>query len=79
MKEWMTNPDVRKTNESPLAYILSQHSDDTNISSAMNLLRKFSPWQIIQTYQNAKSHEKSSTIYKITMTSAHSSKGLTKI
>ena len=79
MKEWMTNPDVRKTNESPLAYILSQHSDDTNISSAMNLLRKFSPWQIIQTYQNAKSHEKSSTTYKITVTSAHSSKGLTKI
>ena len=76
MKEWMTNPDVRKTNESPLAYILSQHSDDTNISSAMNLLRKFSPWQIIQTYQNAKSHEKSSTTYKITITSAHSSKGL---
>ena len=79
MKDWLSSPKIRKEFDSPLKYILSEHSDDQNIISAMNLLRKFSPWQIVQTYTKAKEHEKSSTTYKITVTSAHSSKGLTKI
>ena len=79
MKDWLSSPKIRKDFDSPLKYILSEHSDDQNIISAMNLLRKFSPWQIVQTYTKAKEHEKSSTTYKITVTSAHSSKGLTKI
>ena len=76
MKDWLSSPKIRKDFDSPLKYILSEHSDDQNIISAMNLLRKFSPWQIVQTYTKAKEHEKSSTTYKITVTSAHSSKGL---
>ena len=79
MKDWLSSPKIRKEFDSPLKYILNEHSDDQNIISAMNLLRKFSPWQIVQTYTKAKEHEKSSTTYKITVTSAHSSKGLTKI
>lgn len=59
-------------------YIMSIHSDDISIKSACALIIKYGPAQIRETYEKAKSHAIGEDTHLITLTTAHSSKGLNK-
>lgn len=61
---------------SPLKYVLSEHADDPSIMAAGNIIRNYGPKKIFEAYADAKKHEAGSTKHKITLTTAHSSKGL---
>jgi ATP-dependent exoDNAse (exonuclease V) beta subunit len=58
-------------------YIMNKHSDDIAIKSACNLIMKHGPGKIFETYDNAKNHAVGENKHLITLTTAHSSKGLT--
>ena len=58
-------------------YIMNKHSDDIAIKSACTLIMKHGPGKIFETYDNAKNHAVGENKHLITLTTAHSSKGLT--
>ena len=79
MRDYISDHKLQMHFKSPLMYIEAQHGDDAGIMSALNLLKRFEPGKIINTYNKALEHEKHHETHQITVTSAHSSKGLTKI
>lgn len=58
------------------SYIASVNEGDIEITSAMSLLSRFGKDTIMTTYNNATRHEKDHKHHKMTLTTAHSSKGL---
>lgn len=61
---------------SVIGYVKSVHSDDIGISSACNIIVKYGPSAIYSAYADAKKHQAGDTKHKVTLTTAHSSKGL---
>lgn len=59
-----------------MAYIMYVHNSDIAIKSACMLILKHGPKAIFDTWKNAKNHEVNSKEHEITLTTAHSSKGL---
>ena len=76
MRDYISDHKLQMHFKSPLMYIEAQHGDDAGIMSALNLLKRFEPGKIINTYNKALEHEKHHETHQITVTSAHSSKGL---
>lgn len=76
MRDYLSDTRLQTNFKSPLNYIEAQHGDDAGIMSALNLLRRFEASKIINTYNKALEHEKHHETHQITVTSAHSSKGL---
>ena len=76
MRDYIGSHRLQTEYKSPISYIEQQHGDDAGIMSAINLLRRFEPGKIINTYNKALEHEKHHETHQITVTSAHSSKGL---
>lgn len=56
------------------SFLLAQHPNDINLKSAINLITKYSPKDIVSAYQYAKSHSHKN--HNHTLCTAHSSKGL---
>lgn len=59
-----------------LNYIIEMNKDDVEIASAASLIARLTSNTIVMTYNNAIRHEKEARRHKITLTTAHSSKGL---
>lgn len=60
---------------SVFGYVMSIHSDDINLKGAAQLVLNYGARTIYRTYENAQRNEKNKKA-KITLTTAHSSKGL---
>ena len=76
-KEFINDVDLQKHfKESILAYFANEHADDPSVMSAINLIMRFGPQKIFSCNKKALEHEKHHETHKVTITSAHSSKGL---
>ena len=76
-KEFSNDVDLQKHfKESILAYFANEHADDPSVMSAINLIMRFGPQKIFACNKKALEHEKHHETHKVTITSAHSSKGL---
>ncbi len=67
---------LQMKHSSLLGYIASEHSDHIGIKAAITLIAKYGRSTIVDTYYKAKDHEVGETRHQITLTTAHSSKGL---
>ena len=76
MEKYVESYELQKTYENPINYIEQIHGDDISIVTAAGLIKRFSPAGIVQAYNSALEHEKHPETHKVTITSAHSSKGL---
>ena len=76
MEKYVNNQKLQDSFPNPISYIEDLHSDDISIVTAANLIKRFSPQGIVTAYNNALEHEKHPETHKVTVTSAHSSKGL---
>ena len=78
LKEYNKNYELQHHyNNDALLYIEHMHSDDISIISSIGLIKRFGSQAIYNTYYNAIEHEKYRKKTRITITSAHSSKGHT--
>ena len=76
-REFANDIDLQKHfKESILAYFANEHADDPSVMSAINLIMRFGPHKIFACNKKALEHEKHHETHKVTITSAHSSKGL---
>lgn len=76
-KEFANDPELQKQfKESILTYFANEHADDPSVMSAINLIMRFGPQKIFACNKKALEHEKHHETHKVTITSAHSSKGL---
>lgn len=79
LREYVRSEAIQNEYKSPLSYIAYMHSDDQSIMAGINLLRRIEPRVVMSVYNKALEHEKHHETHRITITSGHSAKGLTKI
>lgn len=78
MKEYNSDYKLQRDfGEDVLAFLENVHGDDIGIVSAISLIKRFGNQSIYESYYSALEHEKHHDTHQTTITSAHSSKGLT--
>jgi len=76
IKKYYSSKDLRQRYSTPAKYIMYKHEDDISIMGTFRLLQKHPYSVIYSVYDNAKKHEATERKQVITLTTAHSSKGL---
>ena len=71
--DWHESDTIKLKHKSPLSYLASLHDDDYQLIQAVRLLQRHRKSLIIDTYEDARKHEKSRHNY--TLATAHSCKG----
>jgi superfamily I DNA/RNA helicase len=74
--EWYNDDSLKRLYPNVFSYIMDKNDGDVEIASAMSLLSRFGKDTIMHTYNSAVQHEKHPKRHTITLTTAHSSKGL---
>jgi len=76
MDNYYSSSALQKKYATLIGYIGAEHSKDIMIKSAVTTLLMYGGRKIITAYELAQTYEKSKTKAKLTLTTAHSSKGL---
>jgi len=76
IKKYYDSKDLKQRYATPAKYVMYKHEDDITIMGAFRLLQKHSYTTIYSVYGNAKDHEATKRKQLVTLTTAHSSKGL---
>lgn len=74
--EYDSNFQLQRDFKNVYAYLIHKNKDNVQLKSAMQVLAKYGKDKILSIYKLAKEHEQRSNSHKITLTTAHSSKGL---
>jgi superfamily I DNA/RNA helicase len=74
--EWESHPEHKLIHPTLFSYIAEVNEGDVEIASAMSLISRFGKDTVMATYSNAQKHENDRKTHRITLTTAHSSKGL---
>lgn len=75
---YQSSPFLQRKYKTLIRYIDELYkTEDQDITAAIKTIRRYSPQRIIDAYNFAKECEKSGKVYDITLSTAHSSKGLT--
>lgn len=74
--DYYADPSLKIEFPTLYSYIAAENEGDVEIASAMSLISRFSKDTIVMTYNNALKHEKDNRKHKVTLTTAHSSKGM---
>ena len=72
--DYYENEKIKALHSSPLAYVGALHSEDVALQQTINLIRRYSPKEIIRCYDAARANQKTNQTY--TLGTAHSTKGL---
>lgn len=74
--EYNENANLQREFENVYGYLMFKNKDNVQLKSAMQVLAKYGKKKILSIYNIAKEHEQRSSTHRITLTTAHSSKGL---
>lgn len=73
--EWDTNPTIKLKYPSFYGYLRYKNENNIQVKTAIQTILKYSPKTILDVYKQAKNHEESTEDHRITLTTAHASKG----
>lgn len=73
--EWDSTPSIKLKYPSFYGYLKYKNENNLQVKTAIQTILKYSPKTIIEVYKQAKSHEDSYEDHRITLTTAHASKG----
>lgn len=74
--EYNSSAQLQRDFKNMYAYLIHKNKDNVQLKSAMQVLAKYGKKKILSIYKLAKEHEQRSNTHRITLTTAHSSKGL---
>jgi len=76
VEDYFKDAKIQKAYTTPLAYIAYIHEENPGIMTAINMLTKHGPRELIDAQATALKYEKSNKTYQLTLCTSHSSKGL---
>jgi len=76
MKAYYASENIRRNHKTLFSYIASHHAKDRSIKTACKTIIDFGGKEIWSAFNIAKAHSKANTTHKLTVVTAHSSKGM---